>query len=171
MQSLLPFPFDSLLAAAPTLAVATPGVLGSGATQTQLLTFILIAFPVFFGGMWFGVLNLLSATGGWRRLGKRFPARVPAQGRGDSYPMQSGMVGWASYKGVLNIHTTPEGIHLSLFALFRPGHPPLFIPWEEVFNATPVNLFWKENMKFEVGSPAMATVQLPRKVFEPASAL
>jgi hypothetical protein len=30
------------------------------------------------------------------------------------------------------IGSDPPGLHLAVLFIFRPGHPPLFIPWSEV---------------------------------------
>lgn len=40
------------------------------------------------------------------------------------------------YGGCLNLAVTARGLQLSLLFIFRVGHPPLLIPWEEI---KPVN--------------------------------
>jgi hypothetical protein len=37
-----------------------------------------------------------------------------------------------SYGNCLIVGLNPDGIYLSVFFLFRIGHPPLFIPWPDV---------------------------------------
>jgi len=34
--------------------------------------------------------------------------------------------------GILNFWISPEGLYLKVNILFRPGHPPLLIPWPDV---------------------------------------
>ncbi len=79
--------------------------------------------------------------------------------------MQSGKIGRAAYKGCLIIHSSPEGLHLSVLLPFRPGHPPFFIPWDAVRNATTHRFLWIKGVTFDAGSPSVATLQLPEKVF------
>jgi hypothetical protein len=42
------------------------------------------------------------------------------------------MRGWANYNGCLTVGGNVEGLYLSVLFLFRPGHPPLFVPWIEI---------------------------------------
>lgn len=79
--------------------------------------------------------------------------------------MQSGRLGWVNYNSVLTIHSGPAGFRLAVWPPFRPGHPPLFIPWNAMRNATIKRLFWLELVSFELGSPKIATLQLPKKIF------
>ncbi len=80
--------------------------------------------------------------------------------------MQSGSVGRVSYRSCLTVHRSAEGLFLSVLLPFRPGHPPLFIPWNAVRNATSRRILWVERVAFEVGSPGLASVQLSPKIFE-----
>ena len=80
--------------------------------------------------------------------------------------MQSGRLGWVNYNSCLTIHSGPEGIRLAVWAPFRLGHPPLFIPWSAMHKATTKRLFWMETVSVELGSPKIATLQLPKKIFE-----
>ena len=43
-----------------------------------------------------------------------------------------GSVHLARYNGVLTVGVNPAGLYLAVMPLFRPGHPPLFIPWPDV---------------------------------------
>jgi hypothetical protein len=38
----------------------------------------------------------------------------------------------ANYNNCVTIGANFQGIHLSVLFLFRVGHPPIFIPWEDV---------------------------------------
>ena len=75
-------------------------------------------------------------------------------------------VGWASYKNCLTVYNSPEGLFISVFPLFRLGHPPLFIPRAEIHNPTIRRFLWMEFMNFDIGSPRITTMQLPKNVFE-----
>jgi hypothetical protein len=126
--------------------------------------FFFVLFPIFFAGLWCAICLLLSVIGGWRRLAERFPAR--SQPSGTRYVMQRARVGLANYKGCLTIYSSHEGLFLSVWPIFRPGHPPLFIPRDEIRNPKTGRFLWHETMTFDVGSPRITTLQLPKKVFE-----
>ena len=40
--------------------------------------------------------------------------------------------GGGGYNNILTVGADPDGMYVSVFVLFRFGHPPLFIPWEDV---------------------------------------
>lgn len=126
--------------------------------------FIFILYPFLFVGMWCAVSLALAALGGWRRLAVSFPARTQPTGR--CFYMQGGKVGQVSYGGCLAICSSPQGVCLSVLLPFRLGHPPLFIRWNAVRNATTRRFLWTEYIAFDVGSPSIATMRLPKKVLE-----
>jgi hypothetical protein len=123
-----------------------------------------ILFPFFFVGMWCAVSLILSTIGGWRRLAKSYPVRGQPSGR--RFSMQGGTVGQVNYSACLTIYTSSQGLYLSILFPFRPGHPPLFIPWDAVHNAKARRFLWAESVVFDVGSPWIATLRLPRKIFQ-----
>lgn len=91
----------------------------------------LLFFPTFVV-FWCGIVFLIGATGGWRKLGKRY-ARDAREFTGHRRVMQSGMMGGlARYNNILTVGADPRGLYLDVFGMFRPGHPPLYIPWEQV---------------------------------------
>ena len=36
------------------------------------------------------------------------------------------------YKGSANVGADSRGLYLSLFFIFRFGHPPFFVPWRDI---------------------------------------
>jgi len=147
--------------ASPPLAV--PQILAMP-SDAALPLILIVAFPIFFGGMWWGTLMLLSALGGWARLAETFSAREAPAGR--CFSMQDGMVGWVSYNACLSVSVSAEGLHLSVMFPFRVGHPPLFIPWTAVRSPRIRRFLWAESVAFDAGSPSVATVRLPKRIFE-----
>jgi hypothetical protein len=135
----------------------------SNAPPPWLLPTILLAFPIFFAGMWSFVCLLISRLSGWSRMATRFATTEPPMGR--RFAWQSGRVGMSNYNSVLNIDVSPRGMRLDVLGLFRIGHRPLFIPWSEIRNATTRRFLFWETVVFEVGSPSLAKVRLPKKVF------
>ncbi|MBN2002908.1 MAG: hypothetical protein JXA21_06095 [Anaerolineae bacterium] len=95
-----------------------------------VLLAILVVFPVFFVGMWCGVIALLSVMGGWSRLATVYRAEEGYVG--PIWHFQTVRLGLTRYRGVLTVGANPEGLYLAVMPLFRIAHPPLWIPWNEV---------------------------------------
>lgn len=102
---------------------------------------IVLGFFVVFPLFWSGIVLLIGQLSGWTSLGTQFRARTPVAGQ-----QVTGMrVGWASYNNVARVEATPEGLGIDVFVLFRPGHPPLRLPWSEVrFDGRHQFLFLKQ---------------------------
>jgi hypothetical protein len=114
-----------------------------------------VAFPLF----WCFISYIIGQAGGWAGIHARFggpPGPIPA---GRSF--EAGRIGIAKYNGVLRIAHDRFGLYLSVMVLFRVGHPPLFIPWNEVGPATRVKQLWTERVRFTVGHPVITTMELP----------
>jgi hypothetical protein len=90
----------------------------------------LLLFPVFFIGMWLFVSVLLSVLSGWRSLARSYPALVPPEGQ--SFWFRTGSFGSTNYSSCLHFTSGRAGLFLSVFLLFRPAHPPVFVPWSDV---------------------------------------
>jgi hypothetical protein len=138
----------------------------SNGTETGLIVlFILIVFPIFFTTLWVGITLLMSFIGGWGKVGKVYAATgAPPEGRVLRHV--TGMFGVTRYKHVLTIITTDTGLYIENRKVFRPGHPPLFIPFTAIFQARKQTLFFWEFVAFAIGDPPLAAVRLPSKVFE-----
>lgn len=137
------------------------------ANTTAIVLFILVVFPIFFSALWIGITLGMSFIGGWRTVAKFYTAAGRPVG-GREFRRVTGMFGVASYKHVLTVVTTAEGLYIANRTVFRFGHPPLFIPFTAIFHARRQVLFFWDYAAFEVGSPAIASVRLPLKVFEGA---
>lgn len=139
--------------------------MSNGTSSVLLVLFILVIFPIFFAALWIGITLLLSFIGGWGSVGKHYAATGrPAQG--SVLKSVTGMFGIARYKYVLTVITTPDGLYIENRKIFRPGHPPLFVPFSAIHNARKQTLFFWEFVGFEIGDPPLAGVRLPSKVFE-----
>ena len=91
-----------------------------------------VAFFIFFTILWCSIVLLISLMGGWRALAKRYPAK-DMEVAGERWTMQSGALRiLVRYRHILTIAANPRGLYLDVMFLFRPGHPPLFIPWEHI---------------------------------------
>ena len=101
--------------------------------QPADVVWFFIGFPVFFVGVWFAVGFLLAEIGGWRTLASRF--RCTDQWRGSLWRFQSAEMGFSGlvrYSGCLNFGVCADGLYIAPIILFRTGHSPLLIPWNEI---------------------------------------
>src|SRR5436190_23340607 len=88
-------------------------------------------FPLTFAGGWIGISLLLSWIGGWRALAERYPATQRFAGA--RFGMKRAGMRWGvAYRSSVNLGADSTGLFLSVFPLFRVGHPPLFIPWSDI---------------------------------------
>jgi len=87
--------------------------------------------PLVFIAWWCFVVYLISFMSGWRKLGQKY--RFEGTFSGKLQKFQSISMRWgAGYGSCVHIGADTRGLYLKILFLFRPGHPPLFIPWTDV---------------------------------------
>lgn len=129
-------------------------------------------FILYFLAMWLGVCLLIARFGGWGGLAKHY--RVEKLPPGKRYHFQSAVLTTCglpcNYGSCLTLVVAAQGLGLAVFPLFRPGHPPLLIPWSDFYHPRlrTVLRFWKL-FEAEVGEPAITTICLPAWLFEQAN--
>ena len=97
---------------------------------------VAIAYVLF----WCGLMLATGRLSGWSVLGRRFRARQRFQGK--CWYFQHAQFRWAiNYSGALTVGANETGLYLSPWAIFRVGHPRLFIPWGEM-NIEMKHSFW-----------------------------
>jgi hypothetical protein len=133
------------------------------ANPVLVVWLLILAVPLLMFGVISVSLLVIAVVGGWRRLAEFYPANDLPAGR--RFLWQSGSIGWVNYSGCLTIYSGPDGIYLTTMWPFRAGHPPLFIPWSEIHDVRTRRILWAEDATFEVGSPSIAKLALPKKVF------
>ena len=82
---------------------------------------------------------LMAGAGGWRALAAAYPADA-TRGNGAeeerfrfaSLRTAGGSLGTATFESCVNIGVGDRGISVALWAPFRLGHPPIFVPWNGV---------------------------------------
>lgn len=93
-------------------------------------------------GLWLAVNYIISLVSGWAELARVYCFSGKFEGR--RWKFQSGQM-----RLLMNIHNAltvganQEGLYLQLFFPFRPGKPPLLIPWSDVSCREGRLLFWK----------------------------
>lgn len=137
----------------------------TGLSTWLTLALVIVVWPVFFGGLWAGVMLLMSAIGGWRRLARRYRAARLPEGR-RIIRGATGMVGLSSYKRIMTVMVADDGLFLAVPWVFRIGHPTLFIPWHDIRQARRGRTFFWTYVGFEIGDPGIARMRLPAQVFD-----
>ncbi|MGB8260433.1 MAG: hypothetical protein WCE75_08785 [Terracidiphilus sp.] len=92
-------------------------------------------FPVFFVCLWCGISYLIAWMSGWQELARRFASE--SEPYGDTLSAGPWFIVvylryWTKYGGVVRMRAAAGGLYLSAIFLFRLGHPPLRIPWNEI---------------------------------------
>jgi hypothetical protein len=89
-------------------------------------------FAAIFVAAWVGISYLVAYAGGWAKLAELYPDQSNSFD-GATFRFRSGtMRSAARYDNVLTIGANSRGLYLGVIFLFRAGHPPLFIPWNEI---------------------------------------
>jgi hypothetical protein len=109
-----------------------------------------LVFIPFFVLLWCGILFLIAVFSGWVTLSRRF--RLTSVFTGPTWEFRSAYMRWTSRCGnCLSIGADTAGLKLSVFFLFRPGHPPLFVPWGEISVARRRDFLFIRRVKLLLG--------------------
>lgn len=93
----------------------------------MIVAIFLVIFPLF----WTGIVYLISRISGWADIAKSFPGGDTAEGETVYFSsLRAGRM--SAYSNCLTVTVSHRGIHIKPLIFFRPGHPPLFIPWDVV---------------------------------------
>ena len=140
------------------------------ATDNSLPLWTLPFFPLFFAAVWSLASIVISWGAGWRSLAKQFKTTEKPYGDVRSagpwfYSVYFRF--WAHYSSVIRMESTHNALYLSVFFLFRIGHPPLRIPWEEIqFSRT--KWFWRRYIVLTLGHeeqiPMRISVRMARNL-------
>lgn len=105
---------------------------------------------------WYPLMWLVGQVDGWGQLARhyRLTGPFPAERRRSG----SGDVGEMQYTWTLDLAVRTEGLYLATHPLFRPGHPPLLIPWAAVRAAYRAKTPWSDRTRLlvRVGDDARA---------------
>jgi len=96
----------------------------------DLVDYYLIFFFLLFGALWVLIFYLFARVGGWGRLAKQY--REVEKTEGEKFRFQNAMLNYARYRSGVTFVVNRRGLGLSMPIFMRMGHPPLFIPWNEI---------------------------------------
>ncbi len=81
--------------------------------------------------LWCGTMVMIGRLSGWIALGQRF--RAENRFHGKCWYFQYAQFRWSmNYSGALTVGADATGLYISIWPMFRLGHPPLLIPWPAI---------------------------------------
>ena len=87
-------------------------------------------FPLYFVLLWLVVMTVLNLLSGWYSLMFRCPNREEKELL--KLKHQSGLMGWVSMRGILNISVCPSGLRIGIMKILGIFCRDIFVPWEEI---------------------------------------
>jgi hypothetical protein len=129
----------------------------------QIEPFSVLTYIFLFIIIWVGVCMLISAAGGWKILSRDY--RVSSAFDGKKMWLKSvGMRRWSNYNNCITVGANKYGLYLSVFPMFRVGHPPLFFPWSDISTEAGSRRFFGDFVKFKFTKQPDVPVILSKKL-------
>ena len=100
------------------------------ASPTLLVVLVVVLAPIGSVAIWSGNCVLLALLSGWAALARRYRCADDEPHGAEHFV--TGMLGVVSFRGALTVGIAEDGLDLRVMAVFRPGHPPLRIPWDAI---------------------------------------
>ncbi|MCE9561026.1 MAG: hypothetical protein K8U57_03120 [Planctomycetes bacterium] len=118
--------------------------------------FAILGFIAF----WIFVCNLIGYGSGWWTLCKSY--QLTGDFRGKRRRCHNLRMNQGNY-GTMTVGTDANGLYLAAFFLFRPGHPPLYIPWADISVQIVKGWFWTNYMELTFALAPQVRLQIPEK--------
>ncbi|MDE3164112.1 MAG: hypothetical protein KGL64_12710 [Acidobacteriota bacterium] len=135
-------------------------------SSNPLPPYFLPLFPVVFFGVWALVGLLISSLSGWWVLASRFSTDEQPFGEVKTAgPLFYGIYlrFWTHYSSVVRITAAHDALYLSVLFLFRIGHPPLRIPWNEIQFST-TTYFLRRYMVLTLGTNEQIPLRISQRM-------
>jgi hypothetical protein len=122
--------------------------------------------PFYFVALWCFASFFLSFISGWFALSSRFTKESEPNGPTKSagpffYTVY--MRFWGHYGSVIRMTAAGEALYLSVPFLFRIGHPPLCVPWNEIqFSRT--KYFFRPYVVLTIGSQERIPMRISERM-------
>ena len=118
-----------------------------------------VAFVTLIPIAWIVLSLLMARLSGWATLRRVYRASQDVDG--EKAHMRSGKFGAVGYHSCLSFCVNDEGLRIAVAFPFRLGHPPLFIPWDQMHNVTGDTVRYSHKVKISVGKPTLVRVTMP----------
>ena len=135
----------------------------------QFIPFSVPTHILFFVIIWVSVCKIISAVGGWNVLSRDYRANSAFDGK-KMWLKSAGMRRCMNYNNCLTVGANKYGLFLSVFPIFRIGHPPLFFPWTDISTEEGNRRFFGDFVKFtftrQPDVPVIFPGKLAAKIFQ-----
>jgi hypothetical protein len=122
--------------------------------------------PVFFVAMWALTSVFVGVITGWHSLARRFLAQAEPYGEvktAGPYFYTVYMRFWSHYSSIIRLRAAADALYLSVLFLFRLGHPPLSIPWQEIkFGRT--RFLWRRYVVLTLGNEEQIAMRISERM-------
>ena len=123
-------------------------------------------FAIFFVVFWSFICFFISFISGWFALSRRFKKQSEPYGETRSagpffYTVY--MRYWGHYSSIIRMTAAEDAFYLSVFILFRIGHPPLRIPWKEIQFST-TKRFWRRYIVLTLGEQERIPMRISQRM-------
>ena len=121
---------------------------------------------IFFIALWCAIGFLVSFISGWSALSRRFKRQSEPYGETKTagpllYTVY--MRWWGHYSSLIRLTAASDALYASVLFLFRIGHPPLRIPWDEIrFGRTKV--FFRPFVVLTLGNEEKIPMRIPLRM-------
>ncbi len=126
----------------------------------------LLIFPFFIFGVWVLVSLLTSSLSGWGLLASHFSSdRQPSGNTTTAGPFFYVVYlrFWTHYGSMVRVTAANDALYLSVLFLFRIGHPPLRIPWNEIRFST-TTYFFRRYMVLTLGTDEQVPMRISQRM-------
>jgi hypothetical protein len=125
-----------------------------------------LGFAILFIALWSISGLLIGFLTGWLALARRFRAQAEPYGDAKTagpffYTVY--MRFWTHYSSVIRLTAAGDALYLSVLFLFRIGHPPLRIPWNEIRFGRARRLFFPY-IVLTLGSEEQILMRIPERM-------
>ncbi len=100
-----------------------------------------------FAVVWLGVCFLVARLGGWSRLAEVYPRLGAFDGK-RLYLQTAILARGMRYGNSVTIGAGHQGLYLAPLLPFRPGHPPILVPWTEI-RVEETRGFWAHGLELK----------------------
>ncbi len=117
-----------------------------------------VVFPI----IWIAICIILSRMSGWHNLAQKYP-RIDFVS-GEKWRFRNAKLRYSvGYNSCVNFVANREGLGISIFFVFRVGHPPLFIRWTDIEISKETRLF-RNLIRFTVGRDFPIPILVPKSL-------
>ncbi len=123
-------------------------------------------FAILFLVLWCAVCFLISFMTGWFSLGRRFKRQSDPYGETRTAgPFFYGvyMRFWGHYSSVIRLTAAADALYASVLFPFRPGHPPLRIPWNEI-QIGKAKFLWRSYVLLTLGNQERIPMRISERM-------